>query len=341
MVSIVPLLIVPLSFIRPSGKFNFESRSKVMSSSANIPSRHIENDFFPQRLVVPSSVEKRVQKRAFGLNRKVQKFLKAGVKDTIRIVHSTVGLASILVGLHHMIEVVIIKSFSDVFTARTIIWSGILHTLVGTFGIRRLHFKNKKESARNAMFWPAPIQNAWLTSVSLTEWGQGSGAFVSMWKAPFAAFTTFNLILTVWQLLEVLKKTGPSKTSDTIWLEDSKKNAILVEFAYLFWMQIQMGTALYVSRFVPLPIFSTFMDTYPEMRYLLSNLALNTAFFNNLAIFIATLLRYKVMSKPSHDNAIVFSIPLLSSILIVWKVLSCFFLTDGGAMSASFFSLIF
>jgi len=336
MVSITPYLLVPLSFTRPPGKFSFDSGSKHYSSSANIPIRHIEKDFFPDRLPRPFTREK----RAIGFDRKVRKFVKAGFKDTIRASHSFIGLASILVGLHHMMDVVIIHKFSDVFKVPTIIWSGLLHILVGTFGIRRLNFKSEKEAARNAMFWPAPIQNAWLTSVSLSEWGQGSKAFISMWKAPFAAFTTFNLMLTFWQLSQVINKSGNDNTRDTIWCKNSKTNAVLVEFAYLFWMQIQMGTALFISCSVPLQTFSTFMDAYPEMQYLLSNLAINTAFFNNLAIFIATLLRYKVLSKPSNDNKIVFSIPLFSSILIVWKVLSCFFLTRGGAMSSSFFSLI-
>merc|ERR1712238_441382 len=109
--------------------------------------------------------------------------------------------------------------------------------------------------------------------------------------------------------------------------------------------------------------FTTFMDTYPKMQLLLANLALNTAFFNNLAIFLATLLRYKILRKPTttrlssttttstttnttmkallQDNKVVFSLPLFSSIFIVWKVLSCFFFSYDGSMSSSFISLIF
>merc|ERR1712238_418842 len=100
------------------------------------------------------------------------------------------------------------------------------------------------------------------------------------------------------------------------------------------------------------------MDTYPKMQLLLANLALNTAFFNNLAIFLATLLRYKILRKPTtarlsstttnttmkallQDNKVVFSLPLFSSIFIVWKVLSCFFFSYDGSMSSSFISLIF
>jgi len=308
-----------------------------------------------------------------GRKSKIQKFAKAGVKDHFRIIHSLVGLSSIVIGLHHMMEVLIFSSFTlaDLSIA-TIIGTGLVHTCTGLFGIRRLNFHNPKEAARNAMFWPAPIQGLWLASVSLTEWGQGSNALVSMWQTPFVAFTAFNIVLTCWQLSQILTKTGTAeRTKDTIWFQKAQHNAILVEFSYLFWMQIQMGTVLYLATMGPgsQAAFTTFMDTYPKMQLLLANLALNTAFFNNLAIFLATLLRYKILRKPTtttrlstttaastnrttigssttmtsllQDNKVVFSLPLFSSIFIVWKVLSCFFFSYEGSMSSSFISLIF
>ena len=122
-----------------------------------------------------------------------------------------------------------------------------------------------------------------------------------------------------------------------------------------------MGTVLYMTHHVSMENFQSYMDTYPKMQSLLSNLALNTAFFNNLAIFLATMLRYKLISvsisigdddknnnnnnnssssSNNHNNVIVFALPLISSVYIVWKVLSCFFYSYDGAMSSSFFSLI-
>lgn len=284
--------------------------------------------------------------------RKIRKFFKAGTLDIPRICHSIVGLSSILVGLHHMIKVLLLSSFTNVeCKVSAIVCTGCIHTLAGLLGIRRLNFKSDKEAARNAMFWPAPIQSLWLASVSLTEWGQGSGAFLSMGNSLFTAFTTFNVLLTVWQLSEILRKTGVrgsgsgSNKQDSIWFQKSAHNAILVEFSYLLWMQLQMGTVLYIvaCRSCSVGDFSIFMDAFPNMQSLLSNLALNTAFFNNLAVFVATLVRYNLVSKPKkkYDNVIVFSLPLLSSIFIVWKVLSCFFLSYDGTMSASFFSLLF
>lgn len=295
-------------------------------------------------------------------HRKIRNFFKAGTLDIPRISHSIVGLSSILVGLHHMIKVLLLSSFTEVeCTVFTILCTGCIHTSAGLLGVRRLNFKNEKEAARNAMFWPAPIQSLWLASVSLTEWGQGSGALISMGNSLFTAFTAFNVLLTVWQFSVILRKTGvresnsssntgsKSAKQDSIWFKKSAHNAILAEFSYLLWMQLQMGTVLYIATIgsscpssVPLlQKFSSFMDAFPKMQYLLSNLALNTAFFNNLAVFLATLLRYKLVSKPENHNVAVFSLPLLSSICIVWKVLSCFFLSYDGAMSLSFFSLIF
>merc|ERR1711957_851880 len=133
--------------------------------------------------------------------------------------------------------------------------------------------------------------------------------------------------------------------SRTVYGSRRAHNAILVEFSYLLWMQLQMGTVLYIVACSSCSVveFSSFMDVFPNMQSLLSNLALNTAFFNNLAVFVATLVRYKLVSRPKnqYDNVIVFSLPLLSSVFIVWKVLSCFFLSYDGTMSASFFSLLF
>ena len=170
---------------------------------------------------------------------------------------------------------------------------------------------------------------------------QGSGTMLSIQNPLFIAFTVSNILLTVWQFSEIVRKTGhPSKTTDIIWFQKSSHNAILVEFSYLLWMQLQMGAVLYIMCFVPLQEFSAFMDAFPKMQFLLSNLALNTAFFNNLAIFVATLLRYKVVSKPNNYNIYVFSLPLLSSVWIVWKVLGCFFLSYNGEMSSSFISMM-
>lgn len=327
------------SLLHVSIDFDWEHFTTGNHKRSGITGRSTIGEFPTPPVVIekrPSSVENRSK-----TGRKWKQFLKSGAKDAYRMAHSSLGLASILVGLHHMIDILIIHSFSEVFKVPTILWTGVLHVLVGLLGIRRLNFKNEGEAARNAMFWPAPIQNMWLTFASLTEWGQGSGALFSMYRGPFATFTYFNIILTFWQLFEVAKKTGKnSKTRDSIWFKDSKKNALLVEFAYLFWMQIQMGTLLYIGCFVRPQIFLNFMNTFPKMQYLLSNLAINTAFFNNLAIFLATLLRYKLVSKPTHNNKVVFSLPLLSSVYIVWKVFSCFFFSYDGNMSSSFLSMI-
>ncbi|OEU23428.1 hypothetical protein FRACYDRAFT_267525 [Fragilariopsis cylindrus CCMP1102] len=322
----------------------------VAPSSAPLPSLTTYDE------IISSSSQRTRTTKSY---RKIRKFFKAGTLDIPRICHSIVGLSSILVGLHHMSKVLLLSSFTNVeCKVSAIVCTGGIHTLAGLLGIRRLNFKSNKEAARNAMFWPAPIQSLWLASVSLTEWGQGSGAFISMKNPLFTAFTTSNVLLTVWQLSEILRKTGvrdsgsgsgsgsgSNKKQDSIWFQKSAHNAILVEFSYLLWMQLQMGTVLYIiaCRSCSVGEFSIFMDAFPNMQSLLSNLALNTAFFNNLAVFVATLVRYNVLSKPKkkYDNVIVFSLPLLSSIFIVWKVLSCFFLSYDGTMSASFFSLLF
>jgi len=313
--------------------------SKVRVQQLDATPLFFANDEFLE--LSPSMKLKKVENKKWSkFGKKTKKFAKAGRVDGKRIFHSLLGMASILIGAHHMFDITILSSFADVVKLPTIIGTGMIHVLVGFFGIRRLNFKNKSEAARNAMFWPAPFQNAWLVAASLTEWGQGSNSLFSFYNPLFAAFTFVNLAVTVWQFTEVFRKTGREQTKDTIWFKEPIKNATLVEFAYLIWMQLQMGALFYIKCAVKRHTFTGFMDFFPNMQYLLANLALNTAFFNNLAIFLATLLRYKVISKPSKDNAIVFSVPLASSIFILWKVLSCFFSCYNGRMSSSFISMM-
>jgi len=275
------------------------------------------------------------------LKSKIQKFAKAGRADVYRIIHSSFGIASLVIGSNHLLNIGFLRNFLEPLSRSCIILTGSIHSMCGMFGVRRLKLNNKKEAARNAMFWPTMLQNIWFFTASLTEWGLGSKALLSMFSTPFILITLLGVGITFWQLSEVWFKTGMEKTKDSIWFKDRWKNAILVEFSYLIWIQIQMGAMLYTGLTVSHCDFLNFMKTFPSMHSLLSNLALNTAFFNNLVVFLATLLRYKIVSKPNQDNAIMFSLPVVTSLFIVWKVLACFFGAYGGQMSSSFVSLLF
>lgn len=275
------------------------------------------------------------------LNSKIRKFVKAGRVDIYRIMHSSFGIASLLIGTSHLLNIAFIHNFSEPISQSRTIFTGSIHCICGLFGVRRLPLKNKKEAARNAMFWPAMLQNVWLFAASLTEWGQGSTALFSMFSKPFITVTMLGLGLTCWQLSVVWLKTGVGKTKDSIWFQESWKNTLLAEFSYLIWIQIQMGASLYIANTVPHCDFSKFMTMFPVLHHLLANLALNTAYFNNLVVFLATLLRYKIISKPNHDNAIMFSVPVVTSLIIVWKVFACFLGAYGGTMSSTFISLLF
>ncbi|KAL7525266.1 hypothetical protein ACHAWF_001281, partial [Thalassiosira exigua] len=254
--------------------------------------------------------------------------LLAGSKNAYSLAHSMLGTSSLLVGFYQTSDV-LLHSFSQPVQSSDTVAAGAIHVAAGLFGARRLQLGNEKEVARNAMFWPIPIQNLWLTSAALTEWDQGSSALFSMFDDRFVGFTALNLLLTAWQLNEVRTKSGKEATQDTIWLDDSAQNAFLVESVYLFWMQIQMVALLYVSTSVDHPAFLDFMDRFPDMHHLLSNATVNTASFNNVVAFVATLVRYKILSKPSSiDNFVVFSVPMLVSLFMTSRVLSCFFEAD-------------
>lgn len=162
-----------------------------------------------------------------------------------------------------------------------------------------------------------------------------------MFCRSFTIFTTFSIVLTFWQLSEVWRRTGKSKTRDAIWFKEGWKNAFLTEFSYLLWMQLQFGAVLYIQSTVISKNFINFMDEFPRMQSLLANLAMNTAFFNNLVVFMATLARYKLLSQPNKENVLIFSIPLVTSGLIVYKIFDCFFRAYDGKMCSSFLLLLF
>mmetsp|Transcript_20732 Transcript_20732/g.21021 ORF Transcript_20732/g.21021 Transcript_20732/m.21021 type:complete len:247 (+) Transcript_20732:1-741(+) len=162
-----------LAFTQPQNQIHRNAKSLEFWNSINHVSSEARNGIILRRQTSHTAHSlSRDQTRVYGLKRrKIQSFLKAGAKDLFRILHSSIGTASLLVGLHHMVHILILHGFCDSIKKSTIVFTGILHALVGVFGVRRLNFRNEREAARNAMFWPAPIQNSWLASASVTEWG--------------------------------------------------------------------------------------------------------------------------------------------------------------------------
>lgn len=321
------------------GKLTIHKVAKLLQVNAS--KRTVDQVIVSSQTKPLSNTKGQSKKSNAELKPKIQKFIKAGRADIYRIIHSSLGIASLVIGSNHLFHITVLHDFLKPITGAGILLTGSVHCMCAMFGVRRLKLNNKKEAARNAMFWPAMLQNLWFFVASLTEWGRGPYAMISMFSMPFTLVTILGLTLTIWQLSEVLLKTGRKKTKDSIWFQESWKNALLVEFCYLIWIQIQMGATLYVGTTVSHNDFLDFMNTFPRMHSLLSNLALNTAYFNNLVVFLATLLRYKLVSKPNHDNAIMFALPVITSIVIVWKVLSCFFGAYGGGMCSSFITLLF
>lgn len=102
---------------------------------------------------------------------KIKKFLKAGRADIYRIIHSSFGIASLVIGTNHLINIGFLRNFLEPLSRSSIILTGSIHCMCGVFGVRRLKLNNKKEAARNAMFWPTMLQNIWFFTASLTEWG--------------------------------------------------------------------------------------------------------------------------------------------------------------------------
>ena len=97
--------------------------------------------------------------------------MSAAQTDPYRMAHSLLGVSSLGIGLVHFVDVNFVHGFGAPMSQSTVISVSMLHSIVALLGCRRINFQSKKEAARNAMYWPAAIQNIWMAAICLTEWG--------------------------------------------------------------------------------------------------------------------------------------------------------------------------
>ena len=176
----------------------------------------------------------------------------------------------------------------------------------------------------------------WLASVR-----QGQDALISTYGLPFILFTGTNLLLTEWQLAEVFLHTGEGKTEDkALWLKEPWKNVLLAEMAYVVWIQIQMIAVFWVSTMTGPMDYLAYADQHPVFENFVANIAMNTAFFNNLVIFLATLLRYKMLPNPNKFSVPLYAISVLQAPYSVWNVLWGLWGPDGGGAGDGYIQVV-
>jgi hypothetical protein len=275
--------------------------------------------------------------------RSARKWATTGTSTVNRAAHFALGGGSLLFGANHFSHM-LTEGFDIPCTQIEVIILGGLHTATAFLGSTHLS-KNKRsktiEASRNAMIWPVPYQNLWLTCMALTAWSRGSTATLSMNSAPIVLFTIVNVIIVLWQISTSFVSGGTNEServASGIWYENPAVNAAVTVGSYSGIMIIFLSMAIWntvIATTIPgyMQEFAGFIDAFPSYGFLMSNIFMNFAFVNNVAVFFATLLKYKVI--PSDK---VVKIYLFIIFLSVQGISKCCLTTDAGEAASIMFS---
>lgn len=202
---------------------------------------------------------------------------------------------------------------------------GFFHISTAFFGNTLLR-KNKAEAPRNAMIWPVPYQNLWLTATALSEWSRGSDALVKMTSVPMMLFTAITLAIALWQTSESFANSDDhplipfkSRLTNTA-VTFSTYTGFLVAFSSL---ALGICVADIVSPGHGKEFITSLVDAHPAYGFFVSNVFMNFAWANNLAVLLATLLKYKVVNRRQLQF-----VYLSVTILVLQGIITCLLITD-------------
>ncbi|CAB9531673.1 expressed unknown protein [Seminavis robusta] len=271
-------------------------------------------------------------------HKRVKQLGRAGTASIQQGLHSAFGLGSVLFGSQHFMHL-LTNGFEAPISQEKILALGAMHVLVAFAGLPRLDWKNEKEAARNAMIWPVPVQNLWLVLASVTEFTQGQDALVSIGSTPFMAFSALNIVIAAWQSSQSFVSGGASeaeKQKSGIWYENPLKNAAAAVLSYTLPIMVFGFELMHLGGNVGQEQIIQFASSHPDHSNLAVNVFLNTCFVNNIAIFGATLVKYKVV--PTGKMAIfyeVFASAVIFGAFFVFAVGG-----DGGMMMQDLVDLL-
>ena len=231
------------------------------------------------------------------LEKRLKIMLRAASLDHTRLTHASLGLASLGSGVHHVLHVCTQGWTSDVCLTETSI-VGAIHIACCAAGLFRLEFRNAAERARNACFWPILPGNIWMLWSSLTEWGCGSHAPLSVYNPALQAFTVVNIVLAFYQLAEVyMAGSDPKQQKIGIWMEGGFVNSFSMFWSYQSITLMLYFAQLWISLTTDSASLTSFIDRYPEFANVVTHAQIDTAFASNLGAFLVTLFKYKACDK--------------------------------------------
>ena len=270
--------------------------------------------------------------RAF--KRNAQKLTTAGTASKRQALHFAAGLGSLGFGLIHCFGV-LINGFTSHVSRTEIMVCGAIYTLVAAAGVPLINWKNKNEAARNKMIWPAPILNAWLTCAALSVYGSGSSALFGRRNPAFVTFTAIILAIQLWQTASAWVPGGDDEVArrkSGIWFASPLVNMLVALVTFTGPIIAMTLQALFVDE----QSYGKLLSSHQDYAYLVQNTFLNTAFNNCLAIFMASLLKYKVV----NTRTLGFSYVPLQAAFIA-RILHDFVTCGGGQAKRVLVSCLF
>jgi len=256
---------------------------------------------------------------------------KSATKDSARKSHAIVGSLSLISGMAHNFYLCNNGGWDAHISTTVIATQGLIHTVAALAGVSRIDFRNQQERARTTILAPAFGINAWLTYSSLTEWGAGAEAPFTMYGSPAQLFVISVLGVSVYQLTEVWRASSDQKQMKTgLWNSNPVVNVLLSFLSYQSILLLEAGLALGISLSVDHGTWETFALQHPKFINLIANLSVDTAFANNVSIFLGTLLKYKAMSNATCMYSLILLFNVAMSAVFIFP--TAYAIDDGAAM---------
>ena len=214
--------------------------------------------------------------------------------NAVRFTHSALGFASLYLGGSHLAGA-LATGFTAPMTKEYILLQGGFHTLAAIAGTLRINWKVERPRMLN--FASAVPFAAWCTYVSLSQFAAADGAWVDVWHPAFLTSTAIFLLFNAYVGTLNYEWGPPTDRKQGLLFEQKWQNLLLYTLTSAIFLQAEGGAILAIAASGHAQEFKELLDVHPVMGNLIANAYIDTAFFNNYALFISTLYKYKVLSE--------------------------------------------
>jgi len=214
--------------------------------------------------------------------------------NAVRFTHSALGFGSLYLGGSHLAGA-LATGLTAPMTKEYILLQGGFHTLAALAGTLRINWKVERPRMLN--FASAVPFAAWCTYVSLSQFAAADGAWVDVWHPAFLTSTAIFLLFNAYVGTLNYEWGPPIDRKQGLLFEQKWQNLLLYTLTSAIFLQAEGGAILTIAASGHAQEFKELLDVHPVLGNLIANAYIDTAFFNNYALFISTLYKYKVLSE--------------------------------------------